>query len=392
MHEVYIISAVRTPIGSFLGNLSSMSATQLGAKAIEGAIIAAKVSPNEIQEVLMGNVVSSGLGQAPARQAAIYAGLPHEVCCTTVNKVCASGMKAIMFGAQAIMLGHREVVVAGGMESMSNIPHYLPKSRTGFKYGDTSLIDGLAFDGLMDVYDQKAMGFYADSTAEKYALSREAQDAFAVESYKRSANASEKGIFAQEIVPVSVPQKKGDALVISQDEEYKNVFFDKIPSLKPAFSPTGTVTAANASTINDGASALVLMSKEKAESLGLKPLARIVSFADAEQTPAWFTTSPIQATKNALKYANLETKNIDLFEVNEAFACVPMAYAQAFSIGYDRLNIHGGAVSLGHPLGSSGSRIVVTLLNALKHSNQQKGMAAICNGGGGASALIVERM
>ncbi len=391
MQEVYIVSAVRTPIGSFLGCLSSLTATQLGAEAIKGALARAGIKPEDVEEVLMGNVLSAGLGQAPARQAAIYAGLPKEVACTTINKVCASGMKAIMLGAQGIMLGHRDVVIAGGMESMSNAPHYLMKSRFGYKYGDTTIVDGLANDGLVDAYDKQAMGIYADRTAEKYGFTREAQDEFAIQSYKRSADSTEKGVFKNEIVPIAIPQKKGDALLISEDEEYKNVIFAKVPTLKAAFTPTGTVTAANASTINDGASAVVLMSKAKADALGIKPIARIVAFADAEQDPAWFTTTPAQAAKIALKRANLQASDISLFEVNEAFSCVAMAFAQEFGFGYDKMNVLGGAVSLGHPLGSSGSRIVVTLANALACQNQKLGMAAICNGGGGASAIIIER-
>ncbi len=392
MQEVYIISAVRTPMGSFMGGLSPLTATQLGAEAIKGALARAGVKPEEVEEVLMGNVVSAGLGQAPARQAAIFAGLPKEVACTTINKVCASGMKAIMLGAQSIMLGHRDVVVAGGMESMSNIPHYLMKSRFGYKYGDTTMIDGLAHDGLTDVYDKQAMGVFADRTATKYGFTREAQDEFAIQSYKRSAESTEKGVFKNEIVPVTIPQKKGEAMVISEDEEYKNVNFAKIPSLKAAFTPDGTVTAANASTINDGASATVLMSKAKADALGLKPIARIIAFADAEQEPAWFTTAPVEAAKTALKRAGLQASDIHLFEVNEAFACVSMAFAKEFEFGYEKMNVLGGAVSLGHPLGSSGSRIVATLTNALAYQNQKIGMAAICNGGGGASAIIIERL
>jgi acetyl-CoA C-acetyltransferase len=392
MKEVYIVSAVRTPIGSFMGGLSGFTASQLGAEAIKAAIAKAGISIEEIQEVLMGNVVSAGVGQAPARQAAIYAGLPKSVSCTTINKVCASGMKAVMFGAQAIMLGHRDVVIAGGMESMSNAPHLLMKSRFGFKYGDTQMIDSLAFDGLLDVYDQKAMGVFADRTAEKYGFTRELQDEFTVNSYKRSAFSTQEGIFANEIVPVAIPQKKGDPVLMKEDEEYKNVFFDKIPSLKPAFTPNGTVTAANASTINDGASAIVLVSKEKAEQLGLKPIARILGFGDAEQEPAWFTTTPILAAKNALQNAKMSRQDIELFEVNEAFANVPMAFAKDLEVSWDDLNILGGAVSIGHPLGCSGARIITTLINALGYKGKKRGMAAICNGGGGASALILERV
>lgn len=392
MKEVYIISAVRTPIGSFLGGLSSLTAIDLGAAAIKGALEKAGVDAKEVQEVFMGNVVSAGLGQAPARQAAIFAGISNEVPCTTVNKVCASGTKAIMFAAQSIMLGHQDVIVAGGMESMSNIPHYLMKSRFGYKYGDTQLVDGLAFDGLRDVYDKHAMGVFADKTAEKYGFTREMQDEFAITSYKRSAAATESGVFKNEIVPVAIPQRKGDPIMLSEDEEFKNVKFDKIPSLRPAFSKDGTVTAANASTINDGASALVLMSKEKAEALGVKPIAKIVSFADAAHEPQWFTTAPTKAAPKALGLAGLDIKDIDLFEVNEAFSAVTMAFNKVMEVSSDKVNVHGGAVSLGHPLGCSGARIVTTLLNALDAKQGKLGMAAICNGGGGASAMILEKM
>lgn len=392
MKEVYVISAVRTPIGSFMGSLSGFSATQLGALAIKGALEKAGVDPAEVQEVFMGNVVSAGLGQAPARQAAIHAGLSNAVPCTTINKVCASGMKAIMFASQSIMLGHQDVIVAGGMESMTNIPHYLMKSRFGYKYGDTSLKDGLATDGLVDAYDNIAMGVCADATAEKYKFTREMQDEFAIGSYKKAAAATESGAFKEEIIPVEIPQRKGDPILMTEDEEYKNVKFDKIPGLRPAFQKTGTVTAANASTINDGASALVLMSKEKAEALGLKPIAKIISFADAAHEPFWFTTAPTLAAPKALKLAGMSTEDIDLFEVNEAFSAVTMAFYTEMGIDPSQVNVHGGAVSLGHPLGCSGARISTTLINALHQKDKALGLAAICNGGGGASALIVERM
>ncbi|WP_027000650.1 acetyl-CoA C-acyltransferase [Eisenibacter elegans] len=392
MKEVYVVSIARTPIGSFLGGLSDLSATQLGAAAIKGAIARAGIEASQVQEVFMGNVVAAGLGQAPARQAALYAGIGNHVPSTTINKVCASGMKATMFAAQSIMLGHQDIIVSGGMESMSNIPHYVMKSRFGFKYGDAKLVDGLAHDGLTDAYDHNAMGVCADATAEKYKFSREAQDEFAINSYKRAAEATEKGYFKQEIVPVEIPQRKGDPVLFSEDEEYKNVKFDKIPSLRPAFTPTGTVTAANASTINDGAAALVLMSKEKAESLGLKPIARIVSFADAAQEPKWFTTAPTLAAPKALDAAGLKVSDIDYFEVNEAFAAVTMAFYTELNIDPAKVNVFGGAVSLGHPLGCSGARILVTLLNVLQHKQGRYGLAAICNGGGGASAMVVERL
>ncbi len=392
MKEVVIVSAVRTPIGSFLGALSGFSATQLGAIAIKGALEKAGVSADLVQEVYFGNVVSSGLGQAPARQASIFAGLPKSTVCTTINKVCASGMKAVALGAQDIMLGNYDIVIAGGMESMSNIPHYLMKSRTGYKYGDTTLVDGLAFDGLQDVYDKQAMGVFADKTAEKYGFTREQQDEYAINSYKKSAQATQDGVFKHEIVPVEIPQKKGEPLKFQEDEEYKNVFFDKIPSLKPAFTPTGTVTAANASTINDGASALLLMSADKAKELGLKPIAKILGFADAEQEPALFTTAPTLATPLALKKAGLNISDIDFFEVNEAFANVPMAFAKVLEVPMEKINVFGGAVALGHPLGASGARILTTLVNVLHQKGGKYGVAAICNGGGGASAIVIEKL
>ncbi|MEZ4963485.1 MAG: acetyl-CoA C-acyltransferase [Saprospiraceae bacterium] len=392
MQEVFIVSAVRTPIGSFGGSLSTLSATDLGAAAIKGALARAGVLPEQIEEVLMGNVVSANLGQAPARQAARAAGIPDTVPCTTVNKVCASGMKSIMFGAQSIMLGHNDLVLAGGMESMSQIPYYVPNARWGYKYGDATLVDGLAKDGLTDVYDQCAMGVFADRTGAKYSISREEQDAFAIDSYKRSAASTEAGWFKAEIVGVDIPQRKGDPVTVHEDEEYKKVMFDKIPGLRPAFTKDGTVTAANASTINDGASALVLVSGKMVKELGLKPLARIVSFADAEQEPAWFTTTPTIAAPKALKRAGLKKEDIDFFEVNEAFSVVALAFEKIMDIDHNQTNVFGGAVSLGHPLGASGARIVTTLNNVLQQRGGKYGLAAICNGGGGASALILERV
>ena len=391
MKEVFIISAVRTPIGSFGGMLADTSATRLGAIAIKGALEKAGVAPEEVEEVIMGNVVSANLGQAPARQAAIYAGLPPSVICTTINKVCASGMKATAYGAQNIMMGHADIVVTGGMENMSQIPFYIPKARFGYKYGNGELIDGLSKDGLLDVYDQIAMGNFADKTAVKYGFSREEQDAYAVRSYRRAAENTEGGNFKNEIVPVELQTRKG-VVLMSEDEEYKNVFFDKIPTLKPAFSKEGTVTAANASTINDGASALVLASASAVKRLNLTPIARIVSFADGEQEPAWFTTAPTIAAPKALKYAGLEISDMDYFEVNEAFAVVPMAFAKVMDFDPEKMNIMGGAVSLGHPLGCSGARILTTLNNVLHQKQGKYGMAAICNGGGGASAMILERL
>jgi acetyl-CoA C-acetyltransferase len=390
MKEVYIVSAVRTPMGSFNGKLSTIAAPKLGAIAIKGAVNAAGLDPKEVQEVFMGNVLSAGLGQAPARQAAMFAGLPNTVPATTVNKVCASGMKAIMLGAQSIMLGENDVVVAGGMENMSSVPHYLPGSRLGTKYGNITMIDGLAHDGLWDVYNDYAMGNAAELCAKDYKISREEQDAYAIESYTRSAKAWEAGAFKNEIVGVEVPQRKGDALVIDRDEEYTNVFMDKIAGLRPAFTKDGTVTAANASTMNDGAAAVVLMSKEKAEALGIKPLAKIVSFADAAQAPEWFTTTPSKAIPKALDKAGWNTKDVDLFEINEAFSVVALANNQIMGLDAAKVNVNGGAVSLGHPLGCSGARIVVTLVHALKNRGLKKGASGICNGGGGASALTLE--
>ena len=390
MKEVYIVSAVRTPMGSFNGKLSSVPAPKLGAVAIKGAINAAGVDAKEVQEVFMGNVLSAGMGQAPARQAGMFAGIPNTVPATTVNKVCASGMKAIMLGAQSIMLGDNDVVVAGGMENMSSVPHYLPGSRLGKKYGNITMLDGLAFDGLTDVYNNYPMGNAAELCASECNISREDQDAYAIESYKRSAAAWEAGAFKNEIVPVEVPQRRGDALVVDTDEEFTNVRMDKIPSLRPAFMKDGTVTAANASTMNDGAAAVVLMSKEKAEELGVTPLAKIVSFADAAHEPEWFTTAPSKAMPKAFDKAGWTVEDVDLFEVNEAFSVVALANNQKLGLDASKVNVNGGAVSLGHPLGCSGARILVTLIHALKNRGLKKGAAGICNGGGGASAFTLE--
>jgi acetyl-CoA C-acetyltransferase len=392
MQEVYIISAVRTPIGSFGGVLADVSATKLGAAAIKGALDRANVKAEWVDEVLMGNVLSANLGQAPARQAANFAGIPHNVPCTTINKVCASGIKSITFGAQTIMAGTNDIVIAGGMENMSQVPYYVPNARWGYKYGNANFVDGLAYDGLTDVYDQCAMGVFADKTGAKYEISRQAQDVFAIDSYKRSAASTEAGFFRAEIVPVQIPQRKGDPILVSEDEEFKKVNFDKIPSLKAAFTPDGTVTAANASTINDGASALVLASAKAVKEYNLKPVARIVSFADAEQEPTWFTTTPAIAAPKALEKAGLSKEDIDFFEVNEAFSVVTLAFEKLMGIPHEKINVFGGAVSLGHPLGASGARIVTTLTNVLQQKNARYGLAAICNGGGGATAMVVERM
>ena len=388
--KVVIVSAVRTPIGSFMGALSSVPATKLGATAIKGALHKINLDPKLVDEVLMGNVVQAGNGQAPARQAALYAGLSENVACTTVNKVCASGMKAVMQGAQAIMAGDAEIVVAGGMENMSLIPHYV-HLRNGVKFGPASLIDGMQKDGLTDAYDNNAMGVCADLCASEYKLTREDQDNFAIQSYNRSAAAWEAGKFDTEIVPVEVPQRRGDAIIVSKDEEFTNVKLDKIPSLAPVFTKDGTVTAANASTINDGAAALVLMSEEKAKSLGLTPLAYIKSYADAAQEPKWFTTAPAKALPKALEKAGLSVSDVDFFEFNEAFAVVGLANAKILGLDNNKVNVNGGAVSLGHPLGCSGARIIVTLISVLNQNNAQIGAAAICNGGGGASAIVIER-
>lgn len=388
--KVVIVSAVRTPIGSFMGSLSTVPAPQLGAAAIKGALAKINLDPNTVDEVFMGQVVQAGAGQAPARQAARFAGLSDEVACTTVNKVCASGMKAIMFGAQAIMAGDAEIVVAGGMENMSLIPHYM-HLRNGVKFGPSTMVDGMQKDGLQDAYDHNAMGVCADMCATEYNISREEQDAFAIASYERSAKAWDAGKFDAEVVPVAVPQRKGDPVMVTKDEEYSNVKLDKIPSLNPAFTKEGTVTAANASTINDGAAAVVLMSEEKAKAMGLTPLAYIKSYADAAQEPKWFTTAPAKALPKALEKAGIGLGDVDYFEFNEAFSVVGLANAKILKIEDRNINVNGGAVSLGHPLGCSGARIIVTLVNVLQQNNAKIGAAAICNGGGGASAMVIER-
>lgn len=390
MKEVVIVSVARTPIGSFMGSLSTIPAPKLGAIAIKGALDKINLSPNDVDEVLMGNVVQAGTGQAPARQAAIFAGIPDTVPCTTINKVCASGMKAIMQAAQSIALGDTSVVIAGGMENMSLIPHYV-YMRTGQKFGPSTLVDGMQKDGLVDVYDQNAMGVCADACAVEYDFSREDQDNFAIQSYKRSAEAWKSGKFTDEIVPVEVPQRRGEPIIVSEDEEYKNVKLDKIPALRPAFTKDGTVTAANASTINDGAAALVLMSAEKAKEKGLEPIATIKSYADAAQEPKWFTTAPAKALPKAIAKAGISIDDVDYFEFNEAFAVVGLANMKLLKLNDSNVNVNGGAVSLGHPLGCSGARIVITLLSVLKQNDSKIGAAAICNGGGGASAIILER-
>lgn len=392
MKEVYIIAAVRTPMGSFGGSLKDFSATKLGAIAIKGAIEKAGITPDQVNDVLMGCVIQANLGQAPARQAAKFAGLPNEVNCTTINKVCASGMKAIAQAAQSILLGDADIVVAGGMESMSNVPYYSENVRWGNKYGNVALIDGLAKDGLTDVYDGKAMGNAAELCASTCGVSRQDQDAFAIESYTRSQAAVNAGKFDNEIVPVLIPQRKGDPVVFSKDEEPFNVKFDKIPELKGAFVKDGTVTAANASTLNDGAAALVLMSKEKATALGLKPIAKILSYADAEQAPEWFTTTPSLAVPKAVEKAGLKMEDINYWELNEAFAVVGIENSRRMKLDPATVNVNGGAVSLGHPLGCSGARIIVTLINVLKQNNARYGAAGICNGGGGASAMVIENV
>ena len=391
MKEVVIVSAVRTPMGSFGGSLSGFSATQLGGFAIKGAIDKVNLDPSLINEVFFGNVLQANLGQAPARQCSIYAGIKNDVPATTINKVCASGMKAIMLGAQSIKCGDNDIVVVGGTESMSNVPHYLEKVRTGQKLGDLKLKDGLVHDGLTDVYNQTHMGLCAEICAEDMNISREAQDEFAIESYRRSKEAWEKKLFEDEIVPVTIPQRKGEPIHFEEDEEFKNIKIDKIPNLRSVFKKEGTITAANASTINDGASALILMSADKAKSLNIEPLAKIVSYADASHEPEWFTTAPAKALPIALKKANLDINDIDYFELNEAFSVVGIANKKLLNIDSDKVNCFGGAVSLGHPLGSSGSRVVVTLINVLNKKEAKLGAAAICNGGGGASALIIEK-
>lgn len=390
--EVYIVSAVRTPIGSFGGKLAGFTAIELGSIAIKGALAKAGVASEAVNEVFMGNVISANLGQAPARQAAIGAGIGYNVPCTTINKVCASGMKAVMLAAQTIMLGINDVVVAGGMESMSNVPFYVPKARFGYKYGNAELVDGLVKDGLFEVYYKFPMGNCAENTAKEMNISREDQDAYAIQSYKRSAEAWEKGMFKDEIVPVETIGRKGETILIDEDEEFKNVIFDKIPSLKPVFDKNGTVTAANASTMNDGASALILVSKEKAEELGLKPVAKIRGFADAATDPLWFTTAPALAIPKALKHAGVSPEEVSYYEINEAFSAVALANQKELNLDNDKLNVFGGAVSLGHPLGASGARIITTLNSVLHQKAGRIGVAGICNGGGGASAMVIEKM
>ncbi len=390
MKEVVIVSAVRTPIGSFGGALSSVSATQLGAAAIEGALSKIGIDSKLIDEVFMGNVLQANLGQAPAKQAAIFAGISNDVPCTTINKVCSSGMKSIMLAAQTIMCGDNEVVVAGGMENMSNTPHYLADGRNGKKLGDIKISDGMVKDGLTDVYSKVHMGVCAEICAKDMKFSRQEQDDFAIESYNRSRKSWEEGRFQDEIVTVEVPQRRGDALIISEDEEYKNVKMEKIPNLRPVFDKEGTITAANASTLNDGASALILMSAEKAEKLNITPIAKIKSYADASQEPEWFTTAPSKALPIAISKAGLKKDDIDYYELNEAFSVVGLANIKLLNLDPKKVNVNGGAVSIGHPLGSSGSRIIVTLLNVLKQNNGKIGAAGICNGGGGASAMVIE--
>ena len=390
LKKVVIVAAARTPIGSFMGGLSSLTATQLGSFAIKGALGKINLDPNQVDEVYMGNVVQAAVGQAPARQAALGAGIPDTVPCTTVNKVCASGMKAVMNAAQAIALGDANVVIAGGMESMSNIPHYM-HMRKGVKFGPVAMEDGMQKDGLVDPFDKNAMGVLADNCAAKYSFSREDQDAFAIESYRRSAKAWSEGKFTNEVIPVAVPQRRGDALIISEDEEFKNVRIDKIPALRAAFTKEGSVTAANASTINDGAGALILMSEEKANELGLTILATIKGYADAAHEPQWFTTAPSKALPKALSKAGITQDQVDFFELNEAFAVVGLANMKILGLDSSIVNVNGGAVSLGHPLGVSGVRILITLLNVLQQNDAKIGAAAICNGGGGASAMVIER-
>lgn len=392
MKKAFIVSAVRTPMGSFGGVLAGFTAPQLGSIAIKGAIEHSGIPIIAIDEVYFGNVIQANVGQAPARQASLGAGIGYNVPCTTINKVCASGMKSIMLAAQSIMLGQNEIVVAGGMESMSNIPYYLPKVRWGLKFGGSDLVDGLQKDGLTDAYDHQAMGVSADATAAKFGLSREEQDRFAIQSYKRSAAATSEGKFKDEIISVEVAQRKGDPLVITEDEEYKNVHFDKIPGLKPAFTKDGTVTAANASTINDGASAVIVASEEAIKAYGLHAIAEIIGFADAAQEPQWFTTAPTLAVPKALERAGLSIGDVDFFEVNEAFAAVTMAFNQVLKVSEDKVNVNGGAISLGHPLGASGARITTTLAHILKNNNGSIGCATLCNGGGGASAIVLKRV
>lgn len=390
--EVYIVSAIRTPLGSFGGVFSNLSASKLGSEAIVGVLKKSNLNPKNINEVFMGNVCSANLGQAPARQAALGAGIPDTVPCTTINKVCSSGAKSIMLGSQSILLGQCDLVIAGGMENMSRVPYYIPKARYGYKYGNSELIDGLHKDGLLDPFSELSMGVFADKTAEKYNISRQQQDEFAIRSYKNSAHSNNSGIFANELVEVSITQKNGEQLLIDKDEEYKNVNFEKIPKLKAAFSKNGTVTAANSSTINDGASALILASAEAIKKHNLNPIAKILSFADSAHAPEWFTTAPTKAAPKALKIAKMTTEDVDYFEVNEAFSVVPLAFNKILDIDINKVNVHGGAVSIGHPLGASGARIVTTLSNVLKTRDATIGCASICNGGGGASSIVIERV
>lgn len=392
MNEVVIVSAVRTPIGSFGGALADLSATKLGSIAIKGAMEKAGLDPKEVNEVYMGNVISANLGQAPTRQAALGAGIGQNVPCTTINKVCSSGMKAVMIGAQSIMTGQNDVVIAGGMESMTNVPYYIPKARYGYKYGHGQLIDGLMHDGLWEIYNGFPMGNCAENTAKELKISREEQDNYAITSYKRAAASTQAGHFKNEIVPVEIPQRKGDPVLMTEDEEYKNVNFDKIPGLRPVFDKSGTVTAANASTINDGASALVLMSAKKARELGLTPIAKIRGFGDAAQDPLWFTTSPALAIPKAMKMAGVEKGNVDFYEINEAFSAVAIANNRQLDLDPEKVNVFGGAVALGHPLGCSGARIITTLNSVLQQKGGSIGVAGICNGGGGASAIVIEKV
>lgn len=392
MNEVFIVSAVRTPIGSFGGKLAGFSATELGSKAVVGALEKAGIEPGKVQELFFGNVISANLGQAPAKQVSLGAGIPHSVPTTLVNKVCASGMKATMLGAQSIMLGQNDIVVTGGMESMSNIPFYVPKARWGFRYGGGEIVDGLEKDGLRDAYGQMAMGVCGDATATKFGITREEQDEYAMRSYRLVAESTAAGIFKKEIVPVSIPQKKGDPVLMDEDEEFRNVDFSKIPGLRPAFTKDGSVTAANASTINDGATALVLASGKAVSELGLKPIARIAGFADASQEPEWFTTAPTLAVPIALQRAGITLQDVDLFEVNEAFSVVVLAFNKVMGIDANKVNVLGGAVAIGHPLGASGARIITTLTTALHERQGRYGVATLCNGGGGASAIVIERL
>lgn len=390
MNEVYIVSIARTPIGSFNGGLASLTVVDLGKHVIKNALDRRGIDPASVDEVFMGNVLSANAGQAPARQAALAAGIPETVPCTTINKVCASGMKAIMFGVQSIRLGDADIVVAGGMESMTNAPYYIPKGRNGMRFGNSELVDAIVRDGLQDPYKGYMMGICGEVCAEGYSFSREDQDAYAIESYKRAAEATANGYFADEIAPISIPQRRGEPIVISEDEDFKKVKPEKVPKLRPAFKKDGTVTAANASNINDGAAAVVLMSGQKVKELGLEPLAKVLSYADAAQTPEWFTTTPAKALPKALKKAGLTTEDVDFYEINEAFSVVALANMKEMELSHDKVNVFGGGVSIGHPIGTSGARIICTLLSVLNHKGGKIGAAGICNGGGGASAMVVE--